>query len=376
MIPNTASTQHLTTQAFIFVLLALTLSACTSLTHTQAPIQGVAPNHPLVAITGRTLSLRDGAVQFAYPGVTLAVNVKAKAASFKASSTSGNNYVDVYVDGKLEHTIKLAKATTEYPLFQSNRPSTKTIQIVNRSESWHGHAIVQSLHVDQGKFLAPPEKPTTKLLVIGDSVTCGEAVNRQPNCAKDPSWWDAYNSYGMQLGRALNAETHLVCYGGRGLTRSWDGDASAPQAPEYYNMALPEPYFAEQHDILWTHEGFTADIILVSLGTNDFSSGIPDKEMFVQKYVEFAETLLTDHPRAFIAITDGAILNDTGEQKKSVLQDYLTTTQTRIDNERLMFIPSKHYPGDECDAHPTGEQHTKMARDLEAQLRQLRALPQ
>jgi hypothetical protein len=58
-------------------------------------------------------------------------------------------------------------------------------------------------------------------------VTCGEAVGRSDGeaklCKKDSGTWDPYASYGMRLARALDAQAHLVCYGGRGLVRDWRG---------------------------------------------------------------------------------------------------------------------------------------------------------
>jgi hypothetical protein len=30
-------------------------------------------------------------------------------------------------------------------------------------------------------------------------------------------------SYGMLMAKQLNAQVQLVCYGGRGLVRTWDG---------------------------------------------------------------------------------------------------------------------------------------------------------
>lgn len=351
----------------VVILSAPLLTACNTLMQKKAPIAGVAPNHPLVSITGRTHELAGGAVQFGYPGVTIAIHVDAKGATLNADSTTGNNYLDIYIDEQFQRSIKLEKKPRDYVLFSAERPQKHQIKIINRSESWHGLTTVHALRAQKGTFLAAPEKPNLKLLVIGDSVTCGEAVNRQPGCKKDPSWWDAHNSYGMTLGRALEAETHLVCYGGRGLVRAWDGSDEHPQAPEFYNMALPETYL----DANWHPSKFQADVVLVSLGTNDFSSGIPEQKHFVDTYVQFATTLLQDHPQALIALTDGAILNDGAQNRKSVLQSYLTQVQTTIADERVVFIPSKNYPGDDCDAHPTGEQHANMAKDLEAQLRPL-----
>lgn len=343
------------------------ISACSGIIPQKAPLQTIAPNHSLVTRSGRTQTLLDGSQRFAYPGVSFSVNVKASSVMFNASSTSGNNYLDVYLDGELQRSIKLEKTATDYVVFEHPSAKKHQVKILNRSESWHGLATLHNIRVQGGKFLPPPTKPRTKLLVIGDSVTCGTGANRKDGCNMDPSWWDAHNSYGMQLGRALNAETHLVCYGGRGVMRSWNGEPKDLQAPAFYDLAVPEPWA----DAPWDNSNFKADIILISLGTNDFSMGVPDEQTFINTYVAFATTLLRDHPNAIIAMTDGAILGHDELNKKGILQNYLKEVQVAVDSPRLSFIPSNIYAGDSCDAHPTGEQHTQMAKDLEAQLKQI-----
>src|SRR5690606_40119588 len=68
---------------------------------------------------------------------------------------------------------------------------------------------------------------TTQLYVLSlhDAlpISCGEAIERTAECKKDTSWWNPRRSYGMLAAQALDAQVHLVCFGGRGLIRSWNG---------------------------------------------------------------------------------------------------------------------------------------------------------
>jgi hypothetical protein len=51
------------------------------------------------------------------------------------------------------------------------------------------------------------------------------------------------------------------------------------------------------------------------------------------------------------------------------LRDDLAETVRRLGDPRVTVFPSKHYPGDSCNEHPTRDQHAAMARDLEPAIR-------
>jgi len=76
--------------------------------------------------------------------------------------------------------------------------------------------------------------------------------------------------------------------------------------------------------------------------------------------------ILELYPKTKVFITEGAILN--GEDK-ATLRGIIERSVQRVANESVTYLPSTHYPGDSCNAHPTGEQHREMAKDFEPILR-------
>jgi lysophospholipase L1-like esterase len=200
--------------------------------------------------------------------------------------------------------------------------------------------------------------------VLGDSVTCGANMERPDHDKNNPLWWNAGVSYGMLLGRDLNAQVQLVCYGGRGLVRSWNGKTDEYQLPDYYALAIPDA----AHPVPWKQADYTPDLILVAIGTNDFNQGIPEHDPYVTAYEAFVRTLLRDHPRAQVALTEGAILDG---EKKAALTSYIAETVQRVASSRVHAVGSLHHPGDAEDAHPTTTQHVEMAKELGAPLRKL-----
>jgi lysophospholipase L1-like esterase len=316
---------------------------------------------------GRTVAQPDGALRFGYSGVTLALSVEGRRLSMEASGGGANSLVDVVVDGGAPSTLHLDPLARSYELFKDAAPGPHRVEIVHRTETWLGVPSIAGFSTD-GRVLPAPALPARKLLVLGDSVTCGAGMERPsgPDAADKgkPSWWNARVSYGMLLGQALHAQVQLVCYGGRGLVRSYNNRTDEYQLPAFYELAIPDA----AHPVKWHQADYQPDLILVSIGTNDFTQGIPERAAYVDAYTAFVRTLLRDHPHARIALTEGAILD--GEKKAALTED-IAATVARVGDARVRAVPSIHHPGDAADAHPLTSQHAEMARELAPPLQAL-----
>lgn len=318
---------------------------------------------PQIQIIGRTESLNDGAVRFGYPGITTRFNFHGQTLWLRARSTSQQSHLEVIVDGDEPQVFQLSDQSQRFVLIDQPSAAQHQVAIIHRGETWHGLVTLEHLEF-VGELLDPPPLPQRKILVLGDSVTCGEAIERTADCQKTSSWWNPRLSYGMLMATALDAQVHLVCYGGRGLVRSWNGRTDELNLPDYAELAIAD----QTAPVVWDHQRYTPDLILSAIGTNDFSAGIPERELYVSTYVALLKRLLELHPQAQVALTEGAILNG---EKKATLSGYLQETQRQLRDSRIHLVPSEHYPGDDCDAHPTKAQHAAMADDLIPHLKQL-----
>ncbi len=330
----------------------------------ETPVHIYPTSHPKLRLMGRHLREADGSLSLGYPGVSLSFNADAKAAWLWASSSGDQSHLEIQLDDQPPRLVRLSRQVQKIPLFSGESASRHRVRILHNGETWHGQVNLKGISLDKGELLAAPELPARKLLVLGDSVTCGEAVVRQPGCQKNTLWWRPSHSYGMQLAEKLNAQVHLVCYGGRGLVRSWNGKTDDLNLPDFFELAIADPNRLPA----WDHSQYQPDVILSAIGTNDFSQGIPDRGKYLATYKQLIKRLRQLHPQASILLTEGAILN--GEHK-TALQTYLTDVVSGTRDTKLTYVPSNHYPGDSCDAHPTGEQHQLMAEDLAPQLEAL-----
>jgi lysophospholipase L1-like esterase len=316
-------------------------------------------------------------VRLAYPGTGFEFRFRGAGAQMQVSSTSDTSALTVVVDHgapelrllkKGENTVDLL-AVSEV-LTQTDLPHT--VLVMKRNETWQGILTVNGITLAPGaQMLDPIPLPVRRILFIGDSVTCGEGVDNNATCTKDPALpaSNAYESYGMLLGRRLDADTHLVCYGGRGVERDYRGLGIADNvvnAPEFFNLALASDEPAGR--VPWDTARWQPELIFISLGTNDFNlekTKPLDEKKWVGEYVVFLTNVRASYPHALIVLTEGAIVTN------PLLRQLVQQTAAVTFDTRVVYTPSEHYPGNGCNGHPIRPQHIRMADDFEPVLRKL-----
>lgn len=329
--------------------------------------QEVPAASPLVLFEGRHSVDAEGAVRLGFPGVTAHLRFRGRALSVRVRATH-ELYFDVFVDGGAPVQLALRAGEGSYPLLDGQAASEHTVALLRCNESWQGTCEILGFDPGPGGALVAPDAlPARRLMFIGDSVTCGEMTAWLPGRdMKDVSNCNARLSYGMILARALGAQCHLVSYGGRGIIRDWQGIRDTRNAPQFYELALPD-----DPAVLWRPQAYVPDAIGIQLGTNDFSQGIPDQNEFVNGYVEFLRKVRRDAPGALIFLMESPILKDDAEgvPRRSVLRAYLGQVLARVADPRIVLAPLSHQPGVPGNGHPTGAEHEAMARELEPLLR-------
>jgi hypothetical protein len=334
----------------------------------------VAPSDPHVAVMGRVDRPDRGTIRVGYPGVTLRLRFVGPSLGVRLSCDTPNSYVAVIVDGGEPRVLRLPRGDSDTVLADGLSAGPHSVDVVHRTETWMGVVTVHGFLLPPGGSLLPPDPwPARRMLFVGDSVTCGERIDRQPGETEPFASSNGYLSYGMRLARIFDAQCHLVCYGGRGLVRDWRGRSDVLTVPQIFDLAVPD----ETGPPAWDHAAYVPDVVFVSVGTNDFNLAIgplPEREAFVSAYVRFVRAIRARYPRAFVLLTEGAIVNDEADParpQKTVLREFLAETVRRLADSRVLFVPSEHYPGDAQNAHPTREQHAAMARDFEPIVRRI-----
>lgn len=355
------------TERLRLALYALLVCSCEWLRGLPRPVLFPATDER-VLVMGRAERTQPNALRLGYPGVTLRLAFEGSWLAVRALSEKTNRFA-IRVDGAEARTITLRSGVHDTLLVKDLPRGQHELELVRLNETWQGTVTLRGFILENSSRLLPARPfPTRRLLFIGDSITCGEAIDRPPDCGGSAAEnANAAASYGMLLARAVDAQCQLVCYGGRGLMRDWQGRSDVLNAPQFFELSVPDarkpPY--DPRD-------YPADAVFISLGTNDANTlSDADGPRFVATYVDFLRRIRAAYPKAHLFITEGAMLNDGDPRRplKTRLRNYLWDVHQRLRDPRVHVVPSQHYPGDACNAHPTREQHAQMARDFEPGLR-------
>ena len=119
-------------------------------------------------------------------------------------------------------------------------------------------------------FVDIAKKGNIDLLFVGDSITCGygnEISTMKPDAFHYTTQGSNANlAWGAVAARQLDAEYVAVAVSGRGVYRNYSG-AAGDLLPVIYDKTLPDDATAPAWDIA----RYTPDVVVVNLGTNDFS---------------------------------------------------------------------------------------------------------
>jgi lysophospholipase L1-like esterase len=267
---------------------------------------------------------------------------------------------------------------TTFVLASDLEPGEHTVTLAKRTESSIGYAEFGGFTFT-GEILPPPERPSRRIVFIGDSITCGsgsEAKNGSPECEED-GWGQPYNNaykaYGPVLARALDAEYQLTAVSGIGLVRNYSSMYDARPMPEVYDLTFLE---SMNRTKIWDTNAFVPDAVVIALGTNDFSPGDSEREnmdiaTFADAYVAFIETLRGYYPDAhFFAVSSPMLGNGWPKAADTFLDDQKAAITEVVqhfgdegDDKVHEFVVTK-LSGTGCGTHPSVEQHASMAAEL------------
>lgn len=328
-----------------------------------------------IRYSGRIDDRDPGSVFFAYPGISIKVR-------FEGTSISaflmdyGTNFFNIIIDGGTPTVLSLSKTQTLYELASGLADGIHTVEIFKRTETSVGKVAFKGFVIDAGKKLLPLDPPASrKIEFIGNSITCGYgnevSTNNPNNFHFTPKNEDNYKAWGAVAARTLNAEYSCIAYSGRGLYQNYDGEKTGtlPLIYDYVN--------ADESGLIWNHYNYTPDVIVINLGTNDFSAEISsaantvDSAVFASTYVSFINKLRSYYPNASIICCVGVMMSDSypsGKYHWTRIQKYVSSVRNYFNNNgdsKVYYLKLEPQTGPYGeDWHPTAATDQKMATAL------------
>ena len=324
-----------------------------------------------IQLVGRHV-VESGSVRFAASGFTISFMVRSEHVDIRLRDEErgdNRNHFTVRVDGVEVGRFRSETGRNVYRVASGLAGQVRLVELIKDTEGQNGWSILDGIEAEE--LLNTPPRPARRIEFIGDSITCGFGMDTQAYPCETSTWFEptrASLSYAIRLGRRFDAETVLTAVSGMGMYRNWN--SLSPVMPDRYDGVFAD--FLDGQPA-WDHERFTPDLIVIALGTNDFSNGdgqTPrpafDAAAYRDTYAAFVARLRTLHPDASFLLLASPTLDPA---RLATQLDLLRT----IPGTAVASFSAVYAGG--CSGHPDLYEHLRMADDIEPAIRTLMNWP-
>ncbi len=325
----------------------------------------ISPSDPALHYIGRFDTGSGEAPRCSWPHSALRFTLSGGSATIRLRD-GGKSHWQVVLNGEASSVLALQAGDHDYPIAQSLPPGRHLVELVKRTEASQGGTQILGLTLTDGATLLPTPPRARRVLAIGDSITCGfgnEAPNKEAKFT--PATQNAWLTYGAIAARRFDADYVAIAASGKKL---W---------PDNTIVSLHDRVLANAPAPLWDHAAYTADLIVVNLGTNDFARENPDEAGWITAYLEFIARLRVLHPGVTIYCSVGPMISDwPGDRKpRRAILGYLEQVVARANTDLpagtrpvhlLDFGVQSAHHGIGADWHPSVRTHQLMADKLAA----------
>jgi lysophospholipase L1-like esterase len=318
---------------------------------------GPPPEPPGVHYVGRHDATDPTHVRMGWSGVGAVLRFDGTDASVRLDDYG--RYFTVLVDGQLQPNLATQPGEQLYPLAVGLPAGEHTIELYRRTEGSFGPTTILGFELT-GELLAPPPV-TRRIEVVGDSISCGYGNEGAAPCSFSAETENHYLTYGAVAARTLGAEISTVAWSGKGVIYNYDEDKFEP-LPQLYDRLLAVD--AAPWGFAWQ-----PDVVVINLGTNDFSTGNdPPEDVFVPAYVAFLAHLRDVYPDAFLLPVAPSLFGAEVDLVAGYLQSAVDQRHAAGDADVAFADINVTWIGSGCDGHPSVETHAGMAARLVEEL--------
>ncbi|HEX5061676.1 MAG TPA: GDSL-type esterase/lipase family protein [Kofleriaceae bacterium] len=334
--------------------LCLALAACgdDAMTPTGDGSMPTPDSPPAVVEDIHFIGRFDAMHRFAWPGSQIRTRFEGTTISIDLDD-SGMSYYDVTIDGTTT-TVHPASGRHMLALASGLPAGMHDLAFSRRTESFFGIATFYGF---SGATLIPTARPQRLIEFIGDSITCGYGVlGAVATCNFTADTEAETHAWGTFASTALDAVHVSIAYSGLGMYRNYGGDTS-PTIPQRYGRT-----FADDNASTWDFS-YTPDVVVINLGTNDFSGGDPGAP-FVTAYVGFVQMLRSKFGNAAIVLAASPMLGAPDHAKHKAYLDQVASMVADANVSVVDIATQLASDGYGCDYHPNEVTQHKMSDQL------------
>ena len=348
-----------TTLSIFMAVLGLAFSADLSAKKVKELIETPASDSR-IEYTGRTL-INGNEVTYDWSGVYFRVKFNGPYLAMKCSDTK-NCWFNLWVDKEMapvaDKKFMVGQASdTLIVLAEGLGKGQHEVILQKRTEGEQGRFTVHSF-LSEGEIFQANGRKERHIEFIGDSYTCGygtESDNRN-----DPFLAETENcnlTYAAITARYFGADFNLVSHSGQGIARNYDSAGAGYHMPHRYKQV-----FNAAKEPLWEPSmgAYTPDIVVIYLGTNDFSTGQQPLEInFRNNYIALLQKIKANYG-------ENTPILCMGSNADPYLYDYIRNAVVVSGLKKVAYMTiSNHahnYEGDMgASWHPNYKGHIKVA---------------
>lgn len=321
-----------------------------------------------VHVGGRVIVEPDGGLSFGWPGVYFEGWFSGTAVRVRFETDT--EFMRLLVDGR-EHQVFRAGGPMDV-LVDDLPPGEHLIRLEKMTESQVGGGHFIGFFPVGATTPLPPRPRARQIEFIGDSWTVGygnTSPSRTCTVQEVHDLTDTQQAFGPVTARRFDADYRVNAWSGFGMVRNYDGGVRDLNLPAVYQRLKPDDVVRmAETDPTWTPQ-----IIVINLGTNDFSTLLhpdeawPDeaalRAAWRDRYVAFVGELHDAQPQArFILMGSETFFADVAAVAARLNADApALPTPVRIEGLDL----------EGCDWHPSLADEGRLAALIETAINQM-----
>jgi hypothetical protein len=311
-----------------------------------------------VHIGGRTVDEGKAGQRFGWPGVYIEARFTGEAVRVQFDAPT--DFIRLSVDGRERQVFRApGKVDT---VIDGLGKGEHLIRLDKLTETQGGESRFIGFElIGQGRAYLAPDR-TMQIEVIGDSHSVGYGnVSTTRDCTQQQvhDLTDTTQSYGAMVARAMEADYRINAFSGFGIVRNYNGGSAGDSMVKRYSRAIP----GEGAPLAGDDPDWRPEVIVINLGTNDFSTPVKPGEAWADAdalkadyratYAAFVRELAKKQPQARFVLLGGDSFIDQVQAVKAGLDAELPDRLT------VRHVTGLAMTG--CHYHPSVADNATMA---------------
>jgi lysophospholipase L1-like esterase len=221
-----------------------------------------------VRAAGR-VKINGNTMRYSWPGVYFEGRFRGTGVGVVLNDSAAD--YEVQVDGASVATLVKPGKATQWVTGLSN--AEHTVRLVKRNDSpWGTSEFGGFVAASGGAILTRPAARSRQVEFIGDSLTVGygnTSTSRDCTGNQVSRTTNTDLSYGALTARRLSADYQINAISGKGMVRNYNGGDPGTDYRTYYDRAL-----LNVPGDVWSPGTWRPQLVVVHLGTNDFSTAV------------------------------------------------------------------------------------------------------